>query len=242
MTQNIYDDPGFFAGYSALRRSVLGLDGAPEWPSLRAMLPPLADARVVDLGCGFGWFCRWAAGQGAAAVLGLDVSERMLARAQADNAHAAITYRRADLDGLDLPAASFDLACSSLVLHYLPDPAPLLATLRRALVPGGALVVSTEHPILTAPRRQRWATDAEGRRSWPLDGYGFEGPRVTDWLAPGVVKHHRTLGTTLNLLIEAGFTLTHVEEWRPTPAQVAADPSLAQELDRPMFVLVGARA
>ena len=35
-------------------------------PSLRAMLPPLAGRRVVDLGCGFGWFCRWAAGQGAA--------------------------------------------------------------------------------------------------------------------------------------------------------------------------------
>ena len=30
MSQNIYDDPGFFAGYATLDRSVKGLDGAPE--------------------------------------------------------------------------------------------------------------------------------------------------------------------------------------------------------------------
>ena len=38
MTQNIYDNDKFFAGYGQLPRSVDGLDGAPEWPVLRAML------------------------------------------------------------------------------------------------------------------------------------------------------------------------------------------------------------
>ena len=56
MAQNIYDNPEFFAGYSGLPRQVKGLDGAPEWPTVRAMLPDLAGKRVVDLGCGFGWF------------------------------------------------------------------------------------------------------------------------------------------------------------------------------------------
>src|SRR5262249_13047464 len=82
MTQNIYDDPGFFAGYSKLHRSVVGLDGMPEWPSLQAMLPRLREASVIDLGCGFGWFCRWAKEHGAARILGVDVSENMLARAR----------------------------------------------------------------------------------------------------------------------------------------------------------------
>lgn len=61
MTQNIYDQADFFAGYSQLPRSLHGLDGAPEWPDLQAMLPDLKGKRVLDLGCGFGWFCRWAA-------------------------------------------------------------------------------------------------------------------------------------------------------------------------------------
>ena len=54
MTQNIYDNPEFFEGYSRLGRSVEGLAGAAEWPSLRAMLPDVRGLRVVDLGCGYG--------------------------------------------------------------------------------------------------------------------------------------------------------------------------------------------
>ena len=42
-----------------------------------AMLPEVSGRRAVDLGCGFGWFCRWARQNGAASVLGLDVSEKL---------------------------------------------------------------------------------------------------------------------------------------------------------------------
>ena len=121
MTQNIYDDGEFFAGYSRLRRSVEGLDGAPEWPALRAMLPNLRGSGVLDLGCGFGWFCRWARQQGAARVLGIDVSERMLAQARVTTQDAAVSYARADMEDLELPARSFDLAYSSLALHYVEN-------------------------------------------------------------------------------------------------------------------------
>jgi trans-aconitate methyltransferase len=48
-----------------------------------------------------------------------------------------IDYRCADLQTLTLPANSCDLVYSSLALHYLPDIAPLFATLQQALVPGG---------------------------------------------------------------------------------------------------------
>ena len=122
MTQNIYDDPGFFDEYARLERSVHGLDGAPEWPALRALLPDLRGLRVLDLGCGYGWFCRWARESGAARVVGIDVSERMLQRARRDGPADAIEYRRADLEDVDLPRASFDLVYSSLAFHYLTRP------------------------------------------------------------------------------------------------------------------------
>ena len=242
MAQNIYDRPDFFAGYSQLERSVAGLSGAAEWPLLRPLLPELAGLRVVDLGCGFGWFPRWARTQGAASVLGLDLSENMLARARAMTSDAAITYRRADLEQLDLPEAGFDLAYSALVLHYLPDIGPLLRTVRRALVPGGRFVFSVEHPVLTAPVRQGWTTDAEGRHAWPINGYLDEGARTTDWLAPGVVKYHRTVATILNTLIQNGFAIAAVEEYGATLEQVAARPEWARERERPLFLLVSAQA
>jgi SAM-dependent methyltransferase len=67
-----------------------GLAGAAEWPALRAILPDVNGLRVIDLGCRYGWFCRWARQNGAATVLGLDVSERMLAQAR------TMTIRRRD--------------------------------------------------------------------------------------------------------------------------------------------------
>src|SRR5215472_6239672 len=100
MTQNIYDKDEFFHAYSQLPRSQHGLQGAPEWPTLRAMLPNLSGLRILDLGCGYGWFCRWARANGAATVLGIDVSEKMLARARTDTNDSAITYQREDLEKL----------------------------------------------------------------------------------------------------------------------------------------------
>ena len=241
MAQNIYDNPEFFTGYSQLDRSVQGLAGAAEWPALRALLPDLHGLRVVDLGCGFGWFCRWAREQGAAQVLGFDLSERMLDRARTMTSDAAITYVRADLERLALPEASFDLAFSSLALHYLADLEPLLVQVQRSLVPGGRLVFSVEHPLYTAPAHPGWQVEADGRKTWPVDGYLAEGPRTTDWLAPGVIKQHRTLGTYLNLLIRLGFTLAQVEEWGPSTAQVAERPEWAVERERPMFLLIAAQ-
>jgi len=240
MTQNIYDTEVFFEGYSKMGRSVEGLAGAPEWPALQAMLPPMPGSKVVDLGCGYGWFSRWAQEQGAEQVLGLDVSQKMLARAKEMTFSSAITYGIADLEQLDLPAATFDLAYSSLAFHYIVDLKGLFARIHQALVPGGRLVFSIEHPIFMAPRQPGWLIDEQGHKSWPVDSYQLEGPRVTNWLADGVIKQHRTVGTLLTLLIQARFTLSHVDEWGPSEADLKARPALAEELERPMMLLVAA--
>jgi len=240
MTQNVYDDPDFFAAYSGMRRSLEGLDGAGEWPAVRTLLPELRGLTVVDLGCGFGWFCRWARERGAARVLGLDVSERMLTRARAATNDPAISYEQGDLETLELPQAGFDLVYSSLAFHYVGDATRLFAQIRRALAVGGHLVFSTEHPIYMAPSSPGWRVDG-GVKTWPVDSYLLEGPRTTNWLGARVVKHHRTIGTTLNQLIQSGFTIEHVEEFCPTPQQIAARSELADEVHRPMFLVVRAR-
>ncbi|HEX3983438.1 MAG TPA: SAM-dependent methyltransferase, partial [Acidisoma sp.] len=72
------------------------------------------------------------------------------------------------------------------------------------------------------------------------DRYLVEGERVTHWFVDGVVKYHRLVATTLNLLIGAGFTIRQVEEFCPSAAQLAANPALAEELERPMFLMISA--
>ncbi|MCE9687907.1 class I SAM-dependent methyltransferase [Shewanella sp. AS16] len=241
MSQNIYDNQGFFDAYAQLPRSVHGLDGAPEWSALKAMLPPLEGRRVVDLGCGYGWFCRAARELGADSVLGIDLSSKMLAQARATTQDEAIEYQQGDLDGLMLAPKSVDLAYSSLALHYLADLRPLFATLYRALKPGGRLVFSTEHPIFTCSPNQGWLVDEAGKRSWAVNSYQAEGERRSDWMAKGVIKYHRTLGTMVNALLQAGFELRQLNEWGPSAQQIAANPALAEEAERPMLLLIAAQ-
>jgi SAM-dependent methyltransferase len=241
MAQNIYDSPEFFAGYTRLPRQVHGLDGAPEWPSIRRMLPRVDGKRVVDLGCGFGWASRWMREQGAASVLGIDLSSNMIGRARADTDDAAVEYRIADLETLTLPEAAFDLAYSALAFHYIKDFDRLVRTVHRALTPGADFVFTIEHPIFMAAAHPHWLTDEQGNKIWPVGRYAIEGERRTNWLAKDVIKYHRTMATTLNALISTGFGLVGIDEFAPSAEQIAKTPSLAEELERPMMLLVSVR-
>jgi ubiquinone/menaquinone biosynthesis C-methylase UbiE len=117
---------------------------------LQAMLPPVTGLRVVDLGCGYGWFCRWALQQGASQITGFDISRRMLAQAREMTRGDEIDYRCADLQTLTLPANSCDLVYSSLALHYLPD-IPALRRPAAGAGPGGTWSFPPNIPSI--PRR-----------------------------------------------------------------------------------------
>jgi ubiquinone/menaquinone biosynthesis C-methylase UbiE len=179
--------------------------------------------------------------QGAAEVWGIDVSERMLTRARAATQDRAITYTQADLEELELPPRSFELVYSSLALHYIENLERLMTQVSGSLTPDGSLVFSVEHPVFTAPADPHWSRDAAGRRTWPIDSYLDEGPRSTDWLTKGVIKHHRTLATYLNMPLRLGFAICHIEEWGPTEEQIRSRPEWKDERQRPPFLLVAAR-
>jgi len=241
MAQNIYDNPDFFAGYSQLPRQVHGLAGAPEWPALRAMFPDMAGRRAIDLGCGVGWVSRWLRDNGASTVLGVDLSETMIARARATTADPAIEYRIADLETIELEQSAFDFAFSSLTLHYISDFERLARTIHRALTAGSHFVFSIEHPIFMAASHPHWIMDEDGRKTWPVNRYAIEGERRTDWFAKGVLKYHRRIATTLTTLIRAGFTIEAVDEFAPSAEQIEERPALEEELERPMMLLVSVR-
>ena len=101
-------------------------------------------------------------------------------------------------------------------MHYLEDLSALLLKVRDALRAEGALAFSVEHPMCTAPSNPGFVSSPDGALAWPVDHYLVEGPRITNWLAPGVVKQHRTIGTYVNSLISTGFQIDAVVEWGPT--------------------------
>lgn len=241
MKENKYDNQTFFEQYSQFPRSVEGLSAAGEWHALERLLPDFGGKRVLDLGCGFGWHCQYAAEHGATAVVGTDLSEKMLEGARQRSSHPAIEYRRLAMEDLDYPAGSFDVVLSSLALHYVADFGGLVGKMFDMLVPGGDLVFSCEHPIFTAYGSQDWYCDGAGERlHWPVDRYFSEGARSAHFLGSDVVKYHRTMTGYVNTLLQAGFQITALVEPQPDPRLMEV-PGMADELRRPMMLLVAAK-
>lgn len=241
MKENKYDDQRFFQKYSEMSRSQQGLAGAGEWPELQKLLPDFRGMSVLDLGCGYGWHCKYAADHGAAQVLGTDISHRMLKTAMQRNSDPNIEYRLSAIEELRFPNASFDVVLSSLALHYVADFEALVQNISRWLKPDGQFIFSVEHPVFTAYGSQDWYYDDQGNiLHFPVDNYYLEGERTATFLSEQVVKYHRTLTTYLETLLRNGFQLQHVVEPQP-PEHMMDLPGMKDELRRPMMLLVSAK-
>jgi 2-polyprenyl-3-methyl-5-hydroxy-6-metoxy-1,4-benzoquinol methylase len=90
----LYDDPAFFARYREMRERGAGLNEDLERPAITRRLPDVADADVLDIGCGDGTLGRWLASRAARRILCTDPSARMLTLA-ARHPQPRVQYCRA---------------------------------------------------------------------------------------------------------------------------------------------------
>jgi SAM-dependent methyltransferase len=144
---------------------------------LRALLhdgvafPP--GTRVLEPGCGTGMqTAALLAGNRGIRVTALDIDAAQLARARAGLAGAScVEFVEADLLTAPLVPASFDHAFVCFLLEHVPHPAAALAAVRRAVAPGGGIVVIEGdhgscrfHPETAASRKVWEALSACQRR------------------------------------------------------------------------------
>ena len=217
MAYNEYDDPHFFEEYAKMGRSQGGLPAAGE--------------------C-----CKYAAEQGAAEVLGIDLSHRMIAEAEQRNADSRITYRVCGIEDYEYPAERWDCVVSNLALHYIADLDAIYRKVRHTLRPGGVFLFNIEHPVFTARPGQDWIYDEAGQPLyWPVDDYFMPGERLTHFLGCEVKKQHHTLTQILMGLRTSGFAIDAVEEAQPSQEMLDL-PGMRDELRRPMMLLVKAVA
>ena len=238
--KNEYDNKEFFEQYAQMSRSREGLAGAGEWHQLKKMFPPLEGKKVLDLGCGYGWHCAYAAGQGASEILGIDVSERMIAEANKRSPDARICYRVSDLEQYEYPEETWDCVVSNLALHYIEDLDRIYRNVHRTLKKGGTFLFNIEHPVYTAREGQDWIFDEKGSPLyWPVDDYFYPGKRHTRFLGCDVEKYHHTLTEIMNGLIRTGFRIEGVEEARPSEEMMGI-PGMKDEMRRPMMLMIRA--
>ena len=235
---NEYDNQNFFDEYAKMPRSREGLSAAGEWHQLKPLFPSVKGKKILDLGCGYGWHCKFAAEQGAAHVLGIDLSSKMIEEAKKRNAGEQIEYRVCGIDEYEYPENTWDCVISNLALHYIEDIELIFQKIHRTLKPDGIFLFNIEHPVFTAGVGQDWIyTDVGTPKYWPIDNYFFSGERKTHFLGCDVVKQHHTLTQIMMGLLNNSFELKVVEEAEP-PQEMMDIPGFQDELRRPMMLLV----
>ncbi|MCW5804165.1 MAG: methyltransferase domain-containing protein [Deltaproteobacteria bacterium] len=227
--------------------------------------PALLDAcgdvrglRVLDLGCGQGWFSRQLAGAGGH-VTGIDWSAGLIEHARrleearhfqaqpSSTTHGGVTYDV--LDAADLAArfapGTFDLVTACMSLMDMPHPASVLAAAAR-LAP--RLVFSIPNPVTDAPHRV-WKRDADGHKlALELDRYFEATPTVLQWNMQRLLHHFTTIQYRYTLeqwsrmLEDANLTIARLREPRPTPSAIAALPDLADAARLPYVLIIDARS
>ena len=98
------------------------------------------DERVLDLGCGSGWFCRQIAGLVPhGAVMGVDVSDEMVRRARRASAgNPRLSFATGTAESLPAPDGAFTRVVSVESAYYWSHPARGLGEVFRVLAPTGS--------------------------------------------------------------------------------------------------------
>ena len=145
---------------------------APQWDAMRRQFfgegvrrAAIDAARigpgmlVADIGTGTGFLAERALDAGAR-VVGIDISDAMLAEVRARLAGRPFEARSGDTAGLPLGNGEVDAALGNMVLHHAEDPPAAILEMARILKPGGRLVITDAdthtHECLRTEQHDRW--------------------------------------------------------------------------------------
>ncbi|MGZ5454592.1 MAG: class I SAM-dependent methyltransferase [Candidatus Aminicenantales bacterium] len=165
-------------GFSRLNfRRAVECDVVLRW------LEPAPGERILDVGCGDGYY-DWRVSRSGAHVTGIDVHEKRLAFARRHYGNDRTQFLFMDAERMDLPPGSFDKALSLCVMEHLGDDQRVMQNISQALKPGGRFAFSADslsNPGIMPEERERhrrryavntFYTEEVVRRK--LDRAGFE--------------------------------------------------------------------
>ncbi|HIK33600.1 MAG TPA: class I SAM-dependent methyltransferase [Oscillatoriales cyanobacterium M4454_W2019_049] len=234
-TQELYND----TASRWVRGTPSSLSDFTARPAVLDLCEPVAGLQVLDLGCGEGYCSRKLMQRGAKRVWGIDLSDKMIEAAIAQEAREplGIDYEVGCATDLQQIAdSSIDLVLAVFLFNYLTvaQTRQCMAEVARVLRPGGHFVFSVPHPAFPYMRNAEYPFYFQveeqnyfsGRdrqfpgRIWKRDGSALEVQLV-----------HKTLQDYFEALQNAGFaTMPTLRELRVLPEHVALDAAFFQPL------------
>lgn len=175
--QAIAGDEAFYQALSANHRDYYRETRWEYEPALRLLRP---DARLLEVGCGRGYFLR-AAERSVAHAEGIELNREAIANKVATSTVHAVPLE----EFADAHPASFDVVCTFQVLEHVPDPARYLADCHRLLKPGGLMVFSVPNhdyvihrdmldPLDLPPHHMNQFNPQTAARVMEAAGFAFE--------------------------------------------------------------------
>lgn len=171
-------------------------------------------ARVLDLGCGEGRFCRMLADRGASTV-GIDPAAAMTREASLRHGRGA--YVRSAAEGLPFVEDTFDLVVSYVTLVDIVRYREAIAEAARVLRRGGRFVVANLGFVTSSAG---WLKDSDGARlHHRVDRYADEFSHVYEWAGMRIINWHRPLANYMQAYLSSGLILRDFLE--PVPSDAA---------------------
>lgn len=214
-------------------------------PFVIEMCEPVKGNRLLDIGCGEGYVGRELLKRGAAQIHGMDISDAMIEKAEAEKQSQHLenlTYEVRDIRGLQNEEFQVNTVLAMFLFNYLntTDTAEVMKTAYSQLKPGGHFIFSVPHPSLAFLKQDKYPFYFEKR-----GGY-FSGRNILfpgeiwrrDGVAVGVQCVHKTFEDYFSALRYAGFTtMPEVHELHINAEHVALDPEFFTPLiDLPLHV------
>ena len=206
MTSNAWSE--LATDYEQARQRSDSLDRILEWPAQRAALGDVTGQRILDVGCGSGAKAVALAKDGAAEVLGIDITDTFTVHDQ-DN----VNLVQGDLSDLaSVPATrgkTFDTILFFQTLGYSRDQVRTLTDARDLLAPGGQILVQRSHPIRFAVEQAEANGTSLGEEYYSTERYAYR----SGWNPSISLTHsNETVSTILNTFVGAGLALDAVIE------------------------------
>lgn len=201
-----------------------------ERPSMQAMLPKLANKKILDLGCGPGAYTEYFLEHGAT-VTAIDISQEMVDIVKGKFGEQVNVYAADLSQGMPKePDSTYDLVVCPLTVHYFEDLSFFLSDVKRVLKSDGTFYFSTHHPIV----------DFE---SSPSGDYFSRELIIEEWDTIGhpvqVQFYRRSLSEIFASIANAGLYVSSMSEGAPSTEMKKISPEHYKHLSQnPNFIFM----
>ena len=187
-------------------------------PNLLRLLSLQGGERILDLGCGTGFFSQ-AFFEHGARVIGVDLAPELIKLAK-QRCSPEIKFYAAEASRLPfIKDASVNIITLILALQNMEGVGEILKEGRRVLAKEGRIVMVLTHPCFRVPKGSSWGYDEAEKTQFRRIDYYLSESKIKVQMHPGekpeecTLSLHRPLQFYFKALRKAGFCVSGLEEW-----------------------------